>query len=311
MSAEPRGSVAEALKAFVANWGTFVAVGSFLVYLFGYLSLRFHLTTLGIETDLNLLDERYLFAGARFLVYTLSTIPILVLLALIAAGLAAPLFLLARIIWSRLPAPVGREPTPRDVAGLRALWRRPAAPVLLGILLATALIQLVMRQCFVLSNLLVRETLPGPDWLQALLLTDNEAVRSLYMAALLATVIACSGLLAAALAREPTGKPWMRPLRALLALLIAIAVLLLPVNHGILIAGKTVPKVVVHDSNYGSLDRCADTWLIWSGDRLAVLSCRENAGAASSWRLLMLDRSIEQQMSIVGFDPILPLRFRG
>lgn len=281
MSASPRRTLAETLKAFVAHWGTLVAVSSFLVYLFGYLSLRFHLTTLGIETDLNLLDERYLFAGARFLVYTVSAIPILVLLALIAVGLAAPLFLLARIISSWLPAPVGREPAPRDVAGLRALWRRPATPVLLGILLATALIQLVMRQCFVMSNLLVRETLPGPDWLQALLLADNEAVRSLYIAALLAALIACWGLLMAALGREPIGKPWMRPLQALLALLIAIAVLLLPVNHGILIAGKTVPKVVVHDSNYGSLDRCADTWLIWNGSRLAVLSCREDAGAAS------------------------------
>lgn len=310
MNAVPGRTLEEALKALLSNWATYAAVGSFLVYLFGYLSLRFHLTAFGIEAELNLLDERYLFAGSRFLVYAVASIPILVVLGLVVLGLAWPPFLLARFVLARLPVRSGSELIANAASRLHRSWRRPLTPELLGIVLATGLIQFVMRQCFVFSNLLVRKTLPGPSWLQELLLTNNDAIRSLYFSALLAAVIACSGLLAAALARGAANGPWQSGLRALLAVLVAIALLLLPVNHGILIAGKTVPKVLVHDSKYESLEQCADTWMIWNGERLAVLSCRQDRAAESSWSLLMLERSIDQAMSIVGFDPILRLRFR-
>jgi hypothetical protein len=61
------------------RWALLTAVGSFVLYLFGYLTLRFRLSTFGIATDLAVLDERYLFAGAQFLVYFLTAIPIVLL----------------------------------------------------------------------------------------------------------------------------------------------------------------------------------------------------------------------------------------
>ena len=62
--------LSEKAKAFAADWAAYAALGSFALYLPGYLSLRFHLTALGIGTDLAVLDERYLFAGAKSLVYS-------------------------------------------------------------------------------------------------------------------------------------------------------------------------------------------------------------------------------------------------
>jgi hypothetical protein len=48
-------------RVLLEGWVTYTAVGSFLLCFFGYLMLRFHLTTFGITTDLDVLDERYLF----------------------------------------------------------------------------------------------------------------------------------------------------------------------------------------------------------------------------------------------------------
>jgi hypothetical protein len=70
------------IKALGGDWTKYTVVGSFLLYVLGYLTLRFHLTAIGVGTDLAVLDERYLFSGARFLVYLGSSVPIVVLIRL-------------------------------------------------------------------------------------------------------------------------------------------------------------------------------------------------------------------------------------
>src|SRR4029450_5747430 len=72
----------ERISALVGDWTKYTVVGSFLLYVAGYLALRFHLTAIGVGTDLAVLDERYLFTGARFLVYLVSAVPIAVLATL-------------------------------------------------------------------------------------------------------------------------------------------------------------------------------------------------------------------------------------
>ncbi len=76
-------SLHEKIKMIGGVWATYTALGSFVLYLLGYLSLRYQLTVLGIGTDLAILDERYLFAGARFMVYLVSTVPTVLLLLLL------------------------------------------------------------------------------------------------------------------------------------------------------------------------------------------------------------------------------------
>src|SRR5262245_64927825 len=65
-----------------SDWTKYGVVGSFVLYVFGYLAVRFHLTAIGVGTDLAVLDERYLFAGARFLVYLVSSVPSMLLIIL-------------------------------------------------------------------------------------------------------------------------------------------------------------------------------------------------------------------------------------
>src|SRR4030095_7536331 len=75
------------VTALGSDWTKYSVVGSFVLYVFGYLAVRFHLTAIGVGTDLAVLDERYLFAGARFLVYLVSAVPNILLVALPIVGL--------------------------------------------------------------------------------------------------------------------------------------------------------------------------------------------------------------------------------
>ena len=92
---------------FAAKWGVFTTIGSFGVYVLGYLAIRFQLTALGMGTDLELLDERYFFEGAKFLVYLVATIPVVVLCGLPIVAFA---WLMMRLI------PAGRVLEARSVA---------------------------------------------------------------------------------------------------------------------------------------------------------------------------------------------------
>jgi len=77
----------EKLGGLAGRWTAYAAFGSFLLYLFGYLTLRFQLSTFGVATNLDIFDEKYLFAGCRFLVYLVSSVPNILIVVLILAAL--------------------------------------------------------------------------------------------------------------------------------------------------------------------------------------------------------------------------------
>ena len=85
---EPSSSFLEKLGGFAGKWSAFAALGSFLLYLFGSLTLRFQLSTYGVATNLDLFDEKYMVAGCRFLVNLVSSVPnvLIVVLVLLLGG---------------------------------------------------------------------------------------------------------------------------------------------------------------------------------------------------------------------------------
>lgn len=50
-------NLTEKFGSFAGKWTAYAAFGSFLLYLIGYLTLRFQLSTYGLATDLDLFDE--------------------------------------------------------------------------------------------------------------------------------------------------------------------------------------------------------------------------------------------------------------
>ena len=53
----PLDALPPPLKELAAGWAGYAALGSFVLYLLGYLSLRFHLMSFGITADLAVLER--------------------------------------------------------------------------------------------------------------------------------------------------------------------------------------------------------------------------------------------------------------
>jgi hypothetical protein len=266
------------------------ALGSFVLYLLGYLALRFHLTVLGVATDLAVLDERYLFAGANCLVYLASMLPIAVL---VAALLAAPAYGLYRLLPSAARDAV-RGRGQRFIA-------KPAGPTALGIVLAVGFIQLLMRQCFAYGNLLVRAHLPEvAPWLHALFVHDEYM--PLYFSTLILGALLTGALLARSLADDTAPSLLLRLSRALLGTLFAIQVLLLPVNYGVLVHYKSLARVTAVGSH--ALAAGDQAWLAWEGKDSITYFVKRVGGERS---LITFRNDAIKEVEITGYDRVATL----
>jgi hypothetical protein len=192
-------------------------------------------------------------------------------------------------------------------AALVSWWLRPGVLVFIGLVISVLMIQLVMRQCFVFGNLLLADMLPGPQWLQRLLLTSNDLVRSVYFAGLVAGIFIVAAFLLGA-ARVPLAQTRDQMLTALLGLLLAIQVLLLPINHGILIAGHVAPKVEIHGENSKQLISAdIEAWIIWEGKDTLTLLTRNKQAVANAWRIVTIRRKDIERVEAYRFDAVLQL----
>jgi hypothetical protein len=278
----------ERIKGLAGEWTQYSVVISLMLYVTGYLTLRFHLTAMGVGTDLSVLDERYLFTGARFLVFLVASVPIVLLIGLPVGAL----------LWAvRRWRSSSTGETPHE-------WMiRPATLVTAGIIFAIVAIQFVMRQCFLFNNLLLADRLPSePSWLVALLL--NGSLAPLYFSALVALCLVPLLILVRVRGAEDVSGP----ARALLVFLAAVQLLLLPVNYGVLIVDKTLPRVASLDGKT-PLTAGDTAWLVWEGKDGVTFLVR--SGDAARRSLVTLKKDDVARTEIVAFDPILPTLFPG
>jgi hypothetical protein len=278
----------ERIKALAGDWSKYTVIGSFLVYVVGYLALRFHLTAIGIGTDLAVLDERYLFTGARFLVYLVSSVPNIVLMALPVAV----------IIW------LLRKVLPVAARANAGTWMmQPMRLTLFGIIFAVILIQFVMRQCFVFNDLLLAPGLPAePAWLVTLLLDDR--LMPVYFSLIVAACAVPLAILAALRETAPHGESAAFA-KGLLVFLAAVQLLLLPINYGVLIVDKALPRVAALGEK--PLGDGEEAWLVWEG-KDGVTFLLRNRGQ-NRRALVTLPKAEVKRTEILGFDRIVPRLF--
>jgi hypothetical protein len=258
------------------RWALFTGIGTFLLYFFGYLALRFHLSVLGIDTGLSVLDERYLFTGAQFLVYLVTSLPLALFFVFVARWLGRRFF--------------------------RRFLHRPAHAIILGIVLSAVLIQFVMRQCLPFTGLLFRSRLPEPEWMQALLLDDTGALQPLYFTVLLAFILGQIWTLF----QDARWKTWSWPApNWVLALFVLIQFLLLPVTFGILIENQNVPKVTTMDGKE-MLKSNVQAWRVWEAkDSVTFFVRRWDKDRETRRALLTLDKKNIEKTEISGQDHLL------
>lgn len=296
------------LKQLAGSWTAYMAMGSFSLYLLGYLALRFHLTMLGVGTDFGVLDERYLFAGAKYLVFLVASVPIVGLLGL---GLMTLVYLPYRLVAALLPAASAagvRRWLAEKLKKLRAWWSHPTRPAVIGIILSILMIQLAMRQCLAFSNLLVAEKLGEPAWLHPLLVGETAGWWSLYFPGLVAGVIATGGLLWTATIQEmQTGLS--RFLIGLLTFLVAVQFLFLPVNYGYLYLDRTLPRVAYLGEKQ-QLAQGQQAWLVWEGKEGMTYLVRDMREGVNGRSLVTLPKKDVIKTEIIGYDRILCVLFR-
>jgi len=259
--AELWNDFAEKLGGLAGKWTAYAAFGSFLLYLLGYLTLRFQLTAYGVATNLDLFDEKYLFAGCRFLVYLVSAVPNVLILVLLLAAIG---YLPYRLTPARIKDGVNRWTS--------AWCAAPLHLPLLGVVLAVAMIQFVLRKCFAFGNVLLRHQLPD-EWLSSVLLT-SDAKLSLYFSGLVAGTLLTGAILLYILRRETATTPASRFWLGILVFLFAVEFLLLPVNYGVLISTQQLPRVAEISGEPASPAQTA--WLLWDSKDVVIYFVRDS-----------------------------------
>jgi hypothetical protein len=274
------------------KWTAYAAFGSFLLYLLGYLTLRFQLSTNGVATNLDIFDEKYLFAGCRFLVYLVSAVPniLIILLALAAIG-----YLPYKLV------PVSLKD------GIK-LWasRWCAAPIhlpLLGVVLAVAMVQFVLRRCFAFGNLLLRKQLPD-EWLSAMLLASDGKL-ALYFSGLVAGTLLTGCILVYVLRRGTATTAASRVWLGVLVFLFAVEFLLLPVNYGVLISTQQIPRVAGISGEPAAPLQTA--WLLWDSKDVVIYFARDS----SDQRMIVAVPRKDAPLRIDAYDDIFCVLFGG
>jgi hypothetical protein len=296
-----------------AHWASYIVLFSFFLYVLGYLALRFHLTVLGVGTDLSVIDERYLFTGNRFLIYLISFIPsllllILLLFSLLLLFLVMPVYLLCRILPVAIRIKVAHF-FQRQWQNFKSWWLVSNRLAWLGILFSLLIIQLVMRQCFSLSNLLLAEDLPyEPVWLRDLLLAEIDTPMALYFIGLLGGIMVSAAIFFYTVRNRSDQTMNTGLIKPLLGFLLGVQLLLLPVNYGILVLDKSMPRVTGLDA-LGILEPTDQAWLIWEGNEGKTFLLRKQQGNSYQKSLITLPRNEVKRMEITGYDSIFNFLF--
>jgi len=288
------------IKSLTGSLTVYTALGSFVLYFFGYLTLRFRLTMLGVNTDLAVLDERYFFAGASFLVYLVAAAASAVLVSI---GLAVLAWLAYRATGRIRSSRRGKAAS----AWLRAYLASPSRLMLIGIVFSIALIQAVMVQCSAFENLLLAQFPPDPDWLAGVWLNDVYAIK-FFLALVLG--VGVSALLYFAARRRQAQTVFSRVLGYVLAFLLAVEFLLLPVNYGVLVWERRFARV----ANLGgkeTLKTGQEAWMIWEGRDWTTYLVRSPEGGHATAALVSLPNKDRLRIQIACYDQLFRILFAG
>jgi len=273
------------------KWTVYSALGSFLLYLFGYLTLRFQLATYGVDTSLDIFDEMYLFAGCRFLAFLVWSVPNILIMILVLAAIGY-------VPYKLVPVSVRNHLKRRASA-----WcERPIHLPLLGVVLGVALIQFVLRKCFAFGNVLLAKELPH-RWLTFVLLA-NEGIQSLYFSGLVMGTLITAAILLYVLRRGIATTAESRFFTGMLVFLVAVEFLLLPVNYGVLISTQQLPRVAELSGDEKAAEGQRD-WLVReSKDALTYLVLDSNNA-----RMLVTIPGKDRKVRIVAYDRIFRILF--
>jgi hypothetical protein len=268
------GTVESWAKALAAT--SAAAVG--LVYLCGYLSLRTQMTALGIPAEWSTFDQRYLFAGASFLI---ALAQVLLLLVDIAVRGALALAILGAVAWLLLR----RRARTILLSGVK--WQRHLAIAAAVASVAISLVAITRaEQWLLLQDLLFVTDLEGDALIIA---AQGDEWHWIFLKYLAATV-ASGALILVTVRRATHTRLWAGA--ATLAL--AVQMLSLPMLFGVLTADSPRARIILNGQR---------GWLMWE-DGGTLIYLRDSAPLEVERHA----KSAEQVITIAGYDRVLRRR---
>lgn len=166
---------------------------------------------------------------------------------------------------------------------------------------------------FFFSNLLLAPHLPpAPNWLKTLLLAESDGFTALYFSAIIGATALAAGILVLA-SRNSSAAAGTQFLQALLGFLVSVQFLLIPINYGILVIDKSLPRVTALGENR-PLRENERAWLAWEGNRGITYLVREQKSSGEQRTLITLPQIDPEQnridkVQISGYDRILRVLF--
>lgn len=281
----------EQLGSLAGKWTAYAAFGSFVLYLLGYLTLRFQLSTYGVATNLDIFDEKYLFAGCRFLVYLVSSVPNILIIVLVLAAVGY-------VPYRLMPVSV-KDRLKRWVSDWCAT---PIRLPLLGVVLGVMLIQFVLRRCFTFGNVLLGKELPD-EWITSVLLASDGKL-SLYFSGLVAGMLLTAAILLYVVRRGTATTSASQFFVGVLAFLFAVEFLLLPINYGVLISTQQLPRVAGFSGDEKVAEDQRD-WLVWDSKDAVTYFVRNS----KDQRMLVTIPRKDARVGIVAYDDIFCVLF--
>lgn len=286
--------IGQKLGDLVGKWTGYAAFGSFLLYLLGYLALRFQLSVYGVATDIDAFDEKYLFAGCRFVVYLFSTVPSVLILLLVLAAIGY-------VPYKAIPSSIRNS-----VKGWVSRWcAEPAHLLLFGIVFAVLFIQMVMRKCFAfVGSLLFLKNLPNV-WISRVLLS-GEGRLGFYFSGLVAGTMLTGAILFYVMRCDTATTTASRALIWLLCFLFAVEFLFLPVNYGVLISTQSLPRITEISGDMATSGGRV-SWLLWDSKDAITYLVRDQ----DDQRTLVTMPRKDAKIRIVSYDNIVCVLFCG
>ena len=296
-------SLADHVRALAVLSAAVAGIGSFSLYLFGYLALRARLTALGIQTDLDFVDERYLSEGANFFLYSTSVLTNLLLIIIFLGVLVSLIYLIVKFI-CRIIFNIEHEDLLKFLTSFKP-WKNlnESHLALLGVVISVFTIQILSKKAFNYSNVLLTPIEFNDFHMSKIYMEKFDIYTYFHLLVVLNFLVAILFFAS----RSSISKSKIHSnISILLVLLLAMQTLFLPINYGVLVrAGTNLPRITeMISGNRQVIDKPA--WLAWEGAQSFTLLVEDVADFPGNQRaFITVDKKDVDRIVITCVDNVI------
>ncbi len=291
------------LKSAGAVSAIVTTILTFILYVFGYLSLYITLTVFGANVDLFIIDDRYLFEGIRFFIFIFSLLPMIVFLVIVIFGIYSIAKFIIRKITSffEMDFPKIRKLKYKIKLFISNILNKQLYICTLALIVSTLIIQIIMRKAFGIDNIFFKNN--NNDSIYYKIMTD-ELYAIFYFIFLLISIFAV-GIVVFSYAFRKYDDVISRSIAYVLTGMFIIQCLLLPINYGALVATqRDLPRVASLQRDK-QLPPQEQAWLLWDGPAHITYLVRREKSHKHHCAIISISKENVDMVEIIGYDDLI------